>query len=612
MMRFRSAALAAALALTACGGGGHTSGTLPGTATISVKNVSANATLTIPSPTTAAGARRAQYVSASTNWITFAVNGGVVQGFDASISSPNCTPVMNGRTCSFTISLGTVIAGQQSIAVQTFTANPTPGPATLLSENTASVTVTAGQNTVALPLVLEGVAAAATVSVTPATLTMGTSATVPVTLSVTDPAGNTIIGNAPFDNAATVQLSVGFLTGTLTATPMGQSGTNGINVTIASPSTAVTLNYNGGPGLDIFLTGTLVRPSSTNITLARTIMPIQLLTSNVVDHIGAGYAPTVSQPIQRGPDGTLYFNGSNQIGRVSFQSDGYPTASACSLPGGTPFFTVSNASLGFAFSGSGGAGGVSSFPLVPFPGTCMLTTQATFMAPDQGTALAANSSGVYAMSIGTFVSPGSGSPILMSGFNSTTGAVTTLEQSVGYSTNNPILYGDPANAYAASSQSNTYGENLAGYLFSTVPTGGSPGSLVSIPAADGVQSGGYYTFGMDPNSNNVYLLDTAPYTLADYPASAALINAETGTQIGPSLTFTSGQPVVAADGRIFVVSGSQIAEYLSSSNTWQYISLSSSIGDIGLNSAVLGADGRLWCISGDTYVVAFPGNGTAY
>ena len=611
MMRFQFAALAAALVLAACGGGGHGSSALPASTT--VKNASADATLTIPNPPTAvAGARRTQYVSASTNWITFAVNGGVVQGFDASIASPNCTPVTNGRTCSFTISLGTVIAGQQSIAVQTFTANPTPGPATLLSENTANATVTAGQNTVALPLALEGVAAAATVSVVPTTLTMGTTTNVAITLTVTDPAGNTIIGSAPFDNAESVVLTVPTLTGTVTVTPMGQSGTTATTATITSPSTAIVLNYNGGPGLDIFLNGTLVRPSSTNIALARTLMPIQLLTSNVVDNISSSYAPSVAQPILRGTDGTVYFNGTNQIGRVAFAATGLPTASACSLAGGTPFFAVSSGNLGFAFSGTGGAGAVSSFPLVPFPATCVPTTRATFNLPDQGTALAANGSGVFAITIGTFVSPGSGSPIFEAEFNSSTGVNTTTETAVGYSTNNPTLYGDPANAWVASSQSNNYGEGLAGYLFQEVSGTGSPGTPVGIPAGDGVQGGGYYTFGMDPNSNNAYLYDAAAEA-ADYStASPALINAVTGAQLGPSLTFTSGQPVVAADGRIFVVSGSQIAEYLSSSNTWHYISLSSSTGDLGLTSAVLGADGRLWCISGNSYVVAFPGNGTAY
>jgi hypothetical protein len=80
-------------------------------------------------------------------------------------------------------------------------------------------------------------------------------------------------------------------------------------------------------------------------------------------------------------------------------------------------------------------------------------------------------------------------------------------------------------------------------------------------------------------------------SLAGHGDAPSLMNAETGTQIGPSLTFTSGQRLLPPTAGSSSCRVRKSAEYLSSSNTWQYISLSSSIGDIGLNSAVLGADG---------------------
>lgn len=211
----------------ACGGGGGSSSallpaTLPAagpTAPPSTAPVSVAITVNIPSvASTASAARRVHYVSAGTK--------SVAVTYANSRSTADCT-----TTCSVTIA---VQPGPATFTVGLYDASG--GTGHVLSVGSTTTTIVNGQQNV-VQIAFGGVAAKLSVALGATTVTAGTPATIPVTVSAQDATGYTIVGPNPFDSP--IGLSDDDTSG---ATSLSSTS-------VAVPGSSVTLAYNGAANL---------------------------------------------------------------------------------------------------------------------------------------------------------------------------------------------------------------------------------------------------------------------------------------------------------------------------------------------------------------------------
>jgi len=211
-MTRRVGALLIALALAGCGGGSATPGSAPakaqGTQTGSL-------VLSIPTRAPAGKVRYPQFVSSGADSVTISTNGGPVQTFDISPTSPLCTTSGVGvRTCTLTF-----IApfGADTFAITLYTGANATG--TVLATATGSANVVAGTPftiTVAVNAVI-GTLVAHIVSNTAANcpngfnfpnhlgIQEGCAGTGTLNVTVFDPSGVQVTGSAPF--ASPIQVS---------------------------------------------------------------------------------------------------------------------------------------------------------------------------------------------------------------------------------------------------------------------------------------------------------------------------------------------------------------------------------------------------------------------
>jgi hypothetical protein len=246
-----------ALALAACGGGGGGNATPPvaagsngGANSGSQNNARASVSIAIPARPVDGNTRSAQYISASTQSMTFSTVNGQGQAtqiasFDTTASSPGCSSVAGGGTlCNETFGAP---SGSTTFSVVAFDA--TGGKGNVLSKGTVQATLTAGTNNT-IPLVLNGNATKATVVLGSSSLPVGTAGTTTVGIMATDAQNNVIVGPGAF--ATPIALSITgdpYTTLTLSAN------------TISAPGQLATLSYSGNS-----LVGASIAASATGLT----------------------------------------------------------------------------------------------------------------------------------------------------------------------------------------------------------------------------------------------------------------------------------------------------------------------------------------------------------
>ena len=217
---FRVALCLAAAGLTACGGGGGGSSSVlpatsaPGSGGPSAGPASVAISIAIPPATAASASRRARYISAATKSIAVSYAG--------NRQTANCT-----TTCNLTLS---VVPGTVTFTVSLFDA--AGGAGNMLSTGTTTASIAQGQqNTVAI--VFGGVVAKVGLSLGVTTVTAGSAATIPVTVTAQDAAGYTIVGSDPY--ASPIVLAND-----------DRSGATSLSVSsVTAPNAPVSLAYNG-------------------------------------------------------------------------------------------------------------------------------------------------------------------------------------------------------------------------------------------------------------------------------------------------------------------------------------------------------------------------------
>jgi hypothetical protein len=253
ILRRTVAALAAssfALALSSCGGGGGGGGSLPTAPVVQPTQAPptalASAKIVVTVPPKNPGTK---YVSPSTQSMTI----GLVSGstttplleVDLTLASPGCAGVAGGGiVCTVLVSAP---FGPVTFSVSAY--DQTGGKGHVLSTGNIAATLVAGTPTT-VPLVLGGVAVAATVVLGASSFPVGQPGSVNVTVDAYDAGGNVIIGPGAF--ATPITLSI-------TGDPYGTLSLS--SPTIASPGQIETLNYNGGS-----VVAAQITPSGTGLT----------------------------------------------------------------------------------------------------------------------------------------------------------------------------------------------------------------------------------------------------------------------------------------------------------------------------------------------------------
>lgn len=223
----RALAVAAYLALAACGGGGSTAPKAPGQGSTGSMTMS----FVIPSATTTSStARKPAYVSPSTASVVVTVSSGTTQPAFTTTANigpgePGCTTSASGTTCLVTV--------QAALGTDTFTIvdySGTSGTGNILAEATFTQSVTAGMSPVGVTL--SGVLSQVQLSLQTPALTAGTAATSILNVNGYDASGNLIAGPGNFSAPITVASD---------STSVSLSGTS-----VTAPGQPITVTYAGG------------------------------------------------------------------------------------------------------------------------------------------------------------------------------------------------------------------------------------------------------------------------------------------------------------------------------------------------------------------------------
>ncbi|HEY0381485.1 MAG TPA: hypothetical protein VGC72_04750 [Candidatus Elarobacter sp.] len=253
----RAVAFSALVLLAACGGGGG--GAVPGggggggspPVPTAPPPAQASVTFTLLVPRgTSSGPRLPKYVSSATQSIRLRINGGTPFVMNVATGAQGCTTVTQGLQCTVTT---TAPVGTATIFAELF-GQPGAGGAAL-SQGTTTATIVAGTNNIALTL--NGVVAKVVISLANTAPQQGTPATIPLTVTMLDAAGATIIGD-PFSNPVTL-------------TDSDTSGATSISRTaITSPADAngLTVSYNGAAIGAVTIGATASGVTAGNVTTA--------------------------------------------------------------------------------------------------------------------------------------------------------------------------------------------------------------------------------------------------------------------------------------------------------------------------------------------------------
>jgi hypothetical protein len=258
----------AGAALAACGGGGGSGGSAalppvaapPTSGPTSTGSASVAFTIAIPSASTSSARRSPRYISAGTK--------SVLVAFAGKQQTADCT-----QTCSISLTVP-----QGSVTFQVGLYDGKGGTGNLLATGATTTTVVFGQaNTVAITF--GGVVASVGIALGSATVTPGTAAVVPVTVTAKDAAGYTIVGAEPY--SAPIVLASD-----------DTSGATSLSATsIATPGAPVSLSYNGSGAFSAAhvtaaVPGTSVTPQLATLKVQQVAAtPAPPPAGNALDHV---------------------------------------------------------------------------------------------------------------------------------------------------------------------------------------------------------------------------------------------------------------------------------------------------------------------------------------
>ena len=289
MMR-RLAFVTFALLAAGCSGGGTsavpavTSSAPASGAPASTASANAQVQITIPAPPSTTSARRVLYVSPATQSLAFAPVNGTPVVVPLTPTSPGCTSSGGATTCTVNVPLP--VGANQQFVVSTFAS--TNGSGTALSATKITQSIVSGQSN-PIALTLGGIPKTLTLGVPTTPIPTVAATSIPVTVTVKDASGNTIIGNAPFSdangNAVSIAMTNSDTTGATTVTPAALTAPGSAAVAYDSyfqpTSTTITA---GGPGLTSVSANLLFAPKIISLAFTGTD-PLTLIAHSGIESV---------------------------------------------------------------------------------------------------------------------------------------------------------------------------------------------------------------------------------------------------------------------------------------------------------------------------------------
>lgn len=222
------------------------------------QRANASVKISIPARSTSAGTRSPQYISASTQSMTFSIVDPTTHAatqlasFDLTPTSPGCSAVPAGGTqCVETLG-----APEGTDTFQVVAYDQTGGKGNTLSTATVQASLSAGAAN-SIPLVMDGVAATAQVIVGNANFPVGTTGSTLVTMQAKDAQGNTIVGPGAFSQPFALAVTGD----TWSTLKLSQAS-------ITKPGEFATLSYNGNSLGGAQITATTSGVTTTPVTVA--------------------------------------------------------------------------------------------------------------------------------------------------------------------------------------------------------------------------------------------------------------------------------------------------------------------------------------------------------
>ncbi len=373
------AAIAAAITLSGCGGGGNASRPVPSTGNApgpvpSASGASGPASLTFrftrpaKSLQSSAKRRRPLYLSPSTESVSiFTTNTAETQFFP--LTYINFTCAVQTCTASTTANLapGTYdmafFATDQAITdpASQLSGPPSSLPGNLLSQVIATnIVVVKGANSI--NVTLDGVVDSFGVTPQTATVTAGTSATIPVALTPYDADGNLVTGAYSIGQAQVSYQEMDIFGAFSLAPGTGstatcQNSTGAGSCTINSPTDTIVLQYNGSasgfapdPGYfpaEVILAGYSTVPlgqtsfqasstASVSTAVCTTPKPLCVYSRKLYPLFAGGNNPLPFSPNLLAASGTTIFSDAGVIG----WGNAVPSYTLASLPSGAPISSL--------------------------------------------------------------------------------------------------------------------------------------------------------------------------------------------------------------------------------------------------------------------------------
>lgn len=308
-----TAAVLAASVTAGCSGGGSTHLT-PATPvpqqSPSGAPVNANFKIVVPAAPANSALRRRQYVSAATQSVAIAVQGGAKLGtFDVSAASKLCTGAQDGsRTCTAGVQAP---EGSDTFVVTAYDGQNGTGDALATGTMMQSIS---GSSAAMIAVSLTGVTASVGIHVQSTMLPSGTAASIPVIVQAFDASGNTIVGT--YDRAIALADS-----DTSRHTSLSAATVNGSDA-------AVTLQYDGGHmSAPVSISASASGVAATAPVSVQSVPSIaaQYDLATIATQDGSGQTPMGSSGIVQGPDGNFWIAAASAGAIVKMTPSGQTT-----------------------------------------------------------------------------------------------------------------------------------------------------------------------------------------------------------------------------------------------------------------------------------------------
>ncbi len=277
---------------------------------------------------------RPHYISPSTQSVSVTVNGGAPVVANLTPTSPNCIPAHGQTPLTCTVQVPAPPGKDTFVQIMYDRLNATGNQ---LSTATTQFTIVAGQSNT-IPVTLNGIIYSIALVLAYPTPPQGAATTIPLAVTAKDADGNIIVNPGGYYNPITLSDS-------------DSTFTSVAPITVSDPSTAVTVNYNGGPLISATFSASAAGVSPSNVTDAF-LTPVPQCSPPPTQTTACEDVPynTAGQYVQLPPVQGFQASVDLPSNSQSQSKSGAHITVSTALPSGLPAFSQQSPILYFSFT----------------------------------------------------------------------------------------------------------------------------------------------------------------------------------------------------------------------------------------------------------------------